>query len=166
MLYAVLEEVASKLNGLTSNGLKAASASVSFPTPGQAPPFSPQLFVWEQEDNESRQTMPRMKGGGVTSGGFKKAKHAVGIYVLLILSDAGATNCKLFFQHLDAIQATLRAVDLPVAITDPDTGVSSSLVLLGEEFKVVPAIPQTVKNQKIVAFKARITTEAVEIIQS
>lgn len=170
-LYDVLKQTATELNGLTVPGvseLGAAKADVAFPVGAQdADPMTPLLFVWEGAPlKERRKTMPRNQDGNVATAGDKRLTHQVAVFVILTMPDAGARNCQIYLELVEEVAKTLRLSQINVPLTNPDTGQQSTLLLIGEVIEAQISVPRQLKNQKIVQFRASVTTEAWENLKA
>jgi hypothetical protein len=167
VLYTVLKYVTATVNGVASPGLSSLSAAYfTPPTAGSGSVDQMLLFIWSDSLNEVRQTMPRQQNGIASTAGFKLLTHQVSIYSML-LADAGDLDmAQKFFQGMDAVMATLRAVELPVSLTDPDTGVLSYAQHLGESFKLQTDVVRSLKDQRYVRMLGKLTTEVKEQVQA
>ena len=155
-LSAVMGYVKSELNGLTSAHYQPATAWIQPPTPGDADPGSPQLFIWTERYHEKRRSMPRGMG-------LKDGDHAVQVYVLVIDDPSDANADTAFPNLLNSIMETLRTVALPVALTDADTGATSNIVLIGEDFDVQTDAIRSVGDERYVRYLAVITVKVLEM---
>lgn len=167
MLYTVLDFVRETVDGVASPGLDQLSvAYLNPPTSSEGAANTMLLFVWSDGVGEKRQTMPRQQNGIASSGGFKRVTHNVSIYAMLIGQSSNHDLSKAFFQGLDAIMASLRAVEIPVSLTDPDTGILTYITEVGEDFKLQTDVVRSLSDQRYVRMLAKLTTTAYEQVQS
>lgn len=133
-LYAVEAYVASILDGLVAANLPAAQAWVQ-PPPVTQPAEAPQIYVWGSNLNEERATYPR-------GAGQRRTLNNVDI-ILQWIADQDSSTAP-FPVLIDAVRSALRAVVLPVDLTDPYSGEQSSLTDFAERIKVDHPTPRTV----------------------
>jgi hypothetical protein len=152
-MYAVERYVSSILNGMASPTLPAAQAWV-LPPPVTQPVEAPQFYVWGGGLNEQRATLSRGTGQ-------KRIEHSVKVFVQWIGPNDDGDSFPLL---LDAARALLRAVPLPVQLTDPYTGESSSLQDFGESIRLEHPTPQALKDQRFLQHAATLTLACAEWI--
>lgn len=143
------------LNGLVCATLPPAEAWV-LPPPVTQPAEAPQIYIWGGSLDETRMTMPRPLAQ-------KRVRHRVSLWVQWV-SDSDIGNVAQFPVLLDAIRAYLRALQLPVPITDAITGESSNLLDLGERLLQQYGTPFALADQRYLLHTAAMTVPVTEIL--
>lgn len=156
-LNSVQQYVRALLDGQQSPQQAPAQAFISPPLPGDAD--VPQIYVWGGRLQEQRETMPR-------GGGYKKLHWQVSIWVYMpdVADDAEIDTA--FPCLIDAIMDTLRAVPLPVALSDPVTAQVSSILFVGEQLQVQYGTPRATADQRYIWQNALITADVDELLQA
>jgi hypothetical protein len=157
-LSAVMGYVKTELDGLASAHYKPASAWIQPPVPGDADPGYPQLFIWTERYKEKRLAA----GGNPRGAGLKRSDHAVQVYVLVIDDPSDAHADTAFPNLLNTVMQAFRAVPLPVTITDPDTGATSRISEIGEDFSVQTDAVRALGDERYVRYLAAITVDVFE----
>lgn len=99
----------------------------------------PAAYVWPADFDESRNppqggTIPRNTGPGTVSGN-KPIEHSIEVFIVYFMANDDPDADNLFPGIVDAAMANLRTSPDPIGgvpITDPWTGVTSSLFDVGE----------------------------------
>jgi hypothetical protein len=96
----------------------------------------PTAYVWPADFDESRNpqaggSIPRNTGPGTPSG-FKPVEHSIEIFILYFQAGDAPDADSLFPGIVDAVDAALRTSADPAQITDPYTGMQSTLYDVGE----------------------------------
>ncbi len=141
------------LDGLVSSNLPAAQAWV-LPPPVVQLAENPQIFIWGAELDESRATLPRLRGE-------KRIAHMLSIWVQWV-SDNDPAHVQDFPILLDSIRTALRTVPLPASITDPTTGEVTYLMDIGERILCSYGTPKTMADQRNLLFTASFKVHAAE----
>lgn len=159
-LNAVETYVKSVLNGLTTPGIPDAAEAWVMP-PAVVQTTTPQLFVWGGSLSEARLTLPRASTR-MPVGGQKRTAHKVTVWVFWSSSNDPA-EAELFPVLLDLVLARMRAIELPVDLTDAVTGAKSVLQVIGEEMTLKHVAPVAAAPQLMLYNTAEITLPAVEV---
>jgi hypothetical protein len=134
------------------------------------PPVSseatPIAFVWGSNAREARHTMPRAQPGQPATGGFKKIPYLLEVWIQHAESASGQNADSKFPSIVDAVTAVLRNTQMPVTITDPDTGQTSTILEIGEEIDVDYPPARAIQQQRIYDYRARLTLPIREEIQA
>jgi hypothetical protein len=127
----------------------------------------PTAYLWPVSGTEHRLTTPRAGGPGVIQPGWKRIDHKVPLFLVFVgLADDPAADTN-FPAVIDAVMAALRPSPDEVQLTDPVTGVISSVLLgIGEEMTYEYAVVHTLADQRMLRYDARLTITAVEYFQS
>ena len=128
--------------------------------PTVEPLEGPRAYVWSSRLGERRQTMPRLHG-------FKQLNHTIDIYVVWLASadDADVDLDSSWTLLIDAILGALRVVPIAVPMQDPQTGVKSQLLAIGEQMDVENTPVMTPESQRLLYYSARITAPVTEALQ-
>ena len=157
-LVAVEDAVQALLNNQTTPYLDPAQAWVRPPT------FvfltTPQIFIWAGDWTDERHTMPRLLGGQ------RRAIHQLTVWLQCATSSSGDVakgNAIAFPYLIEAALKTLRSVPIPIPLTDPATGATSTLQSIGETFRVKHPVPMAANPQSDIIWQnATITVTATE----
>lgn len=156
-LNSVQQYVQAQLVGLTVPQNATPDVYIEPPVPGDA--TVPQIYVWGGQLTETRDTMPR-------GGGRKLLKWNVSIFVFSP-DEADAPNIDTAFPVLlDTLAATLRAIVLPVAITDSVTAVASEILFIGEDLTIHYGQPRALADQRYIWQNAVIQAAVTELLQA
>jgi hypothetical protein len=157
------------LQGLTppgDTGIKAPVDALVTPLdPDVNPDGVARVYVWPARGPEKRRAMPRNTGPG-TPAGWKQLTHELEIFLVWMDSpdDPGADiNFPLL---IDFVMGVLRTSPNPSQYTDPDTGVTSNMVNLGEDMSYDYVPPRTLEPQALRRYDARIRCSLLELFQS
>jgi len=128
------------------------------PPPVVQPIENPQLYVWGGRLSEARATLPRGQGQ-------KRITHQVDIYVHWVSDNSNMDlPVGIFPVFLDGIRGVLRAVQLPVQLTDDVTGEISQLTDFGENMNLAYTTPVTLADQRLLFNSGQIKVSAHEWI--
>lgn len=135
-LASTTSYIKSLLDGLPMPGSIPAMAAYINPPDPNVEASVPAAYVWAPDFGESRSpqqggTIPRNTGPGTPSG-FKAEEHSVEVFIVYFQANNDPDADTLFFGILDAAMAVLRTSPDPAVITDPWTGMQSSLYDVGE----------------------------------
>lgn len=123
------------------------------------------VIVTCPQSRERRLTGARARQGAPTSGGLKQIEHTIRLDVYWIAADEQAGG-RWFDTLLDLLDQTYRAVTLPAALTDAETGGQSSISVLGEQIDTQREEPQLDESAEgVVAFTATKTLQVTEYVQ-
>lgn len=169
-IVSVQSFLLSLLDGLDMPyGKPAANAYITPPDP-RVQARVPAIYIWPSDGDENRSTelggtVPRNKGIGSPSG-TKGIKHQVDVYITWTSVNAGEQSDPIFPGMIDAVMAALRyAMPNPAQITDPNTGLTSTLYNVGEEMRYRPGI-EALDDQKWVRYDALVTVSVWEIMNA
>jgi len=118
-------------------GLPDARAFITPPDP-RVQTSIPGIYIWPSDGDENRSedlggTVPRNTGAGTPSG-TKGILHKLDIYLTWTSGGSGTQQDPLFPGMLDAIMFALRfSQPNPVYMTDPNTGLTSTIYNTGEQ---------------------------------
>jgi hypothetical protein len=161
--------IKSLLNGLPMpGGLPNMAAYINPPDPNDEANI-PTAYVWAPDFDESRNeeqggTIPRNSGPGTPSG-TKALEHMIEVFLVYFQANDDPQADSLFFGVVDASLAALRTSDDPAIITDPYTGMQSSLYDVGEVMRgrtVISAVGDQAWNR----LDALLTCTVHEIFQA
>jgi hypothetical protein len=160
--------VASILQGLTPPG----DTGLHAPIDAQITPLDPdvnpdgiaRIYVWPAQGPEKRIAMPRNTGMG-TPAGWKELAHALSLF-LIWMDNPNDENADVNFPLLiDWVMDILRTSANPVQWLDPESGIVSNFVNLGEVQKYDFVPPRTLEPQVMRRYDARITCTLLELFQ-
>lgn len=121
-------------------------------------------YVWPAEGTEKRLAMPRNSGMG-TPAGWKEMPHQLSVF-LIWMDNPNDKNADVNFPLLiDWVMDILRTSPNPAQWTDPETGLASNFVNLGEIQKYDFVPPRTLEPQAHRRYDARITCTLWELFQ-
>lgn len=128
---------------------------------------APTAYIWPTTGSERRLSSPRAGGPNVVEPGWKRIDHKVELYLAWVgAADDPAADTN-FPSVLDAIMASLRPSTDEVLITDPSTGVISSVLIgIGEEMDYEYVVVHTLADQAYLRYDARLTINVAEYFQS
>jgi hypothetical protein len=160
--------VSSILQGMTPPGRTGISGPVSAlitaDTPDVNPDGIPRCYVWPAKGPEKRIAMPRNTGPG-TPAGWKQTAHNLEIFLVWMdnADDAGAdVNFPLF---IDWVMDILRTSPNPAQWQDPESGIVSNFVNLGEEMTYDYVPPRTLEPDAERRYDARVSVTLWEDFQ-
>ncbi len=147
----------------------AANAYITPPDP-RVQARIPAIYIWPAPGEENRSpelggTVPRNKGPGTPSG-TKGIKHSIDVYLTWTAVNNAAQTDPIFPGMIDAVMAALRySQPNPASVTDPATGLSSTIYNVGEDMRYVPGI-EALDDERWLRYDALITVGVWEIIQA
>jgi hypothetical protein len=156
-----------QLNGLILPGSAGTlDAFITPPNPREDP--APGLYIWPSTAPETRQTSPRQNVQGVTPGkaGYKILDHSFDCWLLWFDSEDDPQQDVTFPGIVDTIMSVLREVTDPADIYDPNSGLASQLVDIGERMTYEIATPRAVADQRYLRYDALITIKVMELFQA
>ncbi len=140
--------VQSLLNNLQlPYGVPAAQAYITPPDP-RVQARVPAIYVWPSDGKEDRSaelggTVPRNTGPGTPSG-TKGILHQFDVYVTWFSSNSGKSADPVFPAIVDAVMLALRTSQPnPAYLTDPNTGITSTVYNVGEQMRYRVGIEAT-----------------------
>ena|ERR1700729_4188099 len=143
----------------------ALAAFITPPDPGNLE--VPTAYLWPVSGAETRLTTPRAGGPGVTSPGWKHIEHRVQLVLAFVGAGDDPDADTTFPAVIDAVMAVMRPSPDEVLITDPVTGVLSSLLLgIGEDMTYEFAVVRTLKDQRYLRYDARLVIQVNEYFQA
>lgn len=157
------------LDGLPLPGVAgesgALAAFITPPDPGNLE--TPTAYVWPVSGQETRLTTPRGSGPNVSRPGWKHIIHRMQLVLAFVGSADDDLADSTFPSVIDAVLAVLRASPDEVLITDPVTGILSSLLLgIGEDMAYDYAVVHTLADQRYLRYDARLTITVNEYFQA
>lgn len=153
-LNAVQQYVSSALDGMTTQGLPNVMSFVQPPVVTDL--TVPSIFVWGSTLHESRLTLPRFRGE-------KRVEHNLTLWLKYVGTNDVADS-QLFPVFLDNVRSLLRALPLPIAITDSVTGEASTIIDIGEKISQEYGTPVTMEDQRYLAYGAAMKVLVIEHI--
>ena len=130
----------------------------------------PAIYIWPADFDENRSsqlggTVPRNKGIGTPSG-TKGILHQMDVYITWMGINNATQTDPIFPGMIDAVTAALRYCQPnPVQITDPNTGLTSTIYNVGEEMRGRPGI-EALDDERWLRYDALITVSVWEIINA
>lgn len=168
-ILAAQSYLASLLTGLTPPGKTGAggpvTALITPLVPDVNPNLIPRIYVWPATGPESRIAMPRNKGMG-TPAGWKQIRHELQVFLLwmdTVIDTAADSNFPLL---IDWVMQVLRTSPNPGTWTDPDLGLTSNFVNVGEQMKYDYVPPHQLEADRFRRYDARITVTLEELFQA
>ena len=130
----------------------------------------PAIYIWPSEGTENRSaelggTIPRNTGPG-TSSGTKGLHHQFDVYVTWFSSNSGKQADPVFPAIVDTIMMALRySQPNPAYLTDPNTGLTSTVYNTGEHQQYKIGIEATA-DERWLRYDALLTVAVWEIINA
>jgi len=115
----------------------------------------PIVHIWGGVSDEKRRTMTRPVGN-------KSISYEIDLWIYFAEELDDSLSDSLFPVILDTIALKLRTMTMPLTITDPNTGVSSNIVSIGEDMKTDYAPARTNTNQSFMIYMARMVLDIDE----
>lgn len=151
-------------------GMPAANAYITPPDP-YVNARTPAIYIWPSEGEENRSaelggTVPRNTGPG-TASGTKGMLHQFDIYITWTGAvNRGAQGDPLFPGVIDAVMAALRySTPNPAYLTDPNTGLTSTVYNIGENMRYRPGL-ESLDDERFLRYDALITVSIWEILSA
>ena len=127
----------------------------------------PTAYIWPVSGEERRLTTPRGSGPNVNQPGWKHITHRVQLYLAFVGAGDDPAADTTFPAVIDAVMAALRPSADEVVVTDPVTGILSSLLLgIGEDMSYEYAVVKTLADQRYFRYDARLTVTVNEYFQA
>ncbi len=123
----------------------------------------PLVFVWGAVGEESRYTPPRQTVPNVSQYGLRKLQYKLRIWVITASDNSDEVGPRAFPALLWQVMDALRTDPMPVEITDPDTGATSFLELIGEQFEWDYDVDRTLSDQRLMRSLGLITCPILEM---
>lgn len=133
-------------------GIPSAQAYITPPDPRVSAKV-PAIYIWPTDGDENRSpelggTIPRNTGVG-TSSGTKGMLHKMDIYMTWFSAGSGTQQDPKFPAMVDAVMFALRySQPNPAEITDPNTGLVSTVYNTGEEMSYRTGIASTADERE------------------
>jgi hypothetical protein len=157
-LNSVQLYVASLLDGLAIPGNPTPlTAHITPPTVEDLD--GPRAYVWGARLNGLRQTAPRGPG-------FKRLNWVVDVYLSYETVPDDPTVDQNFPLIVDAVMNATWQTVMPTFITDPQTGVKSQILQIGEEFELEYPPERTPATLRMLYFTARLGLDVYEAVQA
>lgn len=160
----------SLLNGLElPYGVPSAQAYITPPDP-RVQAKIPAIYIWPSDGQENRSgelggTIPRNTGPG-TASGTKGLLHQFDIYVTWFSSNSGRQQDPVFPAIVDTIMLALRTCQPnPAPLTDPNTGITSTVYNIGEQQKYRIGVESTA-DERWLRYDALIELPIWEIVNA
>lgn len=150
-------------------GQPAANAYVTPPDP-RVQARVPAIYIWPSDFDENRSselggTVPRNKGIG-TASGTKGILHQVDVYLTWMAVNNAQQTDPIFPGMIDAVTAALRySMPNPVQITDPNTGLTSTVYNVGENMRGRPGV-EALDDERWLRYDALVTVSVWEILNA
>lgn len=132
---------------------------------------NPQTYVWGGTGNVVRATIPRATPGtdpGTSPGGstgWKVCTYELSIWAYGLHVNGDPQADRKFPGLMWIIEKLLMMAEMPVELTDPDTGDQSRLMNLGESFRWAYDVDRTLADQRSMRNAAQIICSAEEMFQ-
>jgi hypothetical protein len=127
----------------------------------------PSSYLWPGSGSETRLTSPRAGGPQVDDPGWKKLSHRLELWIAWVSAAGDPANDTSFPAVIDAVMAALRPSPDPVPLTDPVSGVISSVLIgVGEDMSYDVAVVHALEDQRYLRYDARLTLPILELFQS
>ncbi len=150
-------------------GVPAAQAFITPPDP-RVQARIPAIYIWPSDGTENRSaelggTVPRNKGPG-TASGTKGLLHQFDVYVTWFAVNSGKQKDPVFPGIVDCVMMALRYTQPnPAELTDPATGLTSTVYNVGEQMKYRTGIESTA-DERFLRYDALIQVSCWEIINA
>lgn len=166
-LNSVQQYIKDTIDGTTSPYLPICTARVAPPSVDDI--GAPKAYVWGSVFHEKRWTNKAgLYDGEINyiagSGGNKRVDYEVYIYLCVAMPPDDQHADEAFPILIENVMKVLRAVPKVTNIVDPTTAQKSTLMNLGEEFRVEYIPPHTLIDQRYIRMDARITATLFEMI--
>lgn len=122
-------------------------------------------YVWPAHGPEKRIAFPRNSGPG-TPAAWKQLSHELQVFLVWMDSPDDQSADVNFPLLIDYVMFLLRTSPNPADWTDPETGVVSNMVNLGEEMSYDFVPPRSLEQQMYRRYDARISITLLELFQS
>ena len=133
--------------------------------PDVNPAGAARIYVWPAKGPEKRRAMPRNTGPH-TPAGWKDLKHELEIFLVWMDTPDDPQADVNFPLLIDYVMMLLRTSPNPAQVTDPETGLVSNMVNLGEVMTYEYVPPRTLAEQAFRRYDARIQCSLLELFQS
>jgi hypothetical protein len=151
-------------------GQNAANAFITPPDPYiQARTLA--IYIWPSDGDENRSaelggTVPRNSGIGTPSG-TKGVKHMFDIYMTWTGAlNKGKSTDPVFPGMIDAVMAALRySQPNPAYITDPNSGLTSTIYNVGENMRYRPGI-ESLDDERFLRYDCLVNCDVWEIMNA
>ena len=160
----------SLLNGLEMPyNVPAAEAFITPPDP-RVKAKVPAIYIWPSDGQENRSpelggTVPRNKGPG-TASGTKGLLHQMDVYITWFSANQGRQADPVFSAIVDTVMMALRySQPNPAELTDPATGLTSTVYNVGEQIKYRVGIEATA-DERFLRYDALLQVTVWEIINA
>jgi hypothetical protein len=168
-LNSVSSYILDLLDGLPLPGPAGASGNlacyVTPPDPGTLE--APSAYLWPSTGSETRLTSPRAGAPNVAEPGWKKIAHRLELWLTWLGAGDDPSADTNFPAVVDAVMAALRPSPDPVVVTDPVTGVITSITIdVGEHMTYDVAVVHSLEDQRYLRYDARLTLPVTEIFQA
>lgn len=157
-------------------GQPAAQAAITPPDP-RVQARVPAIYIWPSDGDENRSTdlggtVPRNSGYG-TASGTKGIKHEIDVYLTWFSSNGRQSmeggpvqQDPVFPGMVDAVMAALRySQPNPAYITDPNTGLTSTVYNVGEDMRYRTGIEAT-QDERWLRYDCLVTCAVWEIMNA
>lgn len=128
------------------------------------------IYIWPADFSENRSaelggTVPRNSGPGTPSG-TKGIMHQMDVYLTWTAVNNAKQTDPVFPGMIDAVTAALRySQPNPVQVTDPNTGLTSTIYNVGEEMRGHPGI-EALDDERWLRYDALVTVSVWEILNA
>ena len=130
----------------------------------------PAIYIWPSDGMENRSpelggTVPRNKGPN-TASGTKGLQHQMDVYCTWFSANSGRQADPVFPAIVDTIMMALRySQPNPAELTDPSTGLTSSVYNVGEQIKYRIGIEATA-DERWLRYDALLQVTVWEVINA
>ena len=169
-VVVVQQFLLSLLNGLEMPyNVAAAEAFITPPDP-RVKAKVPAIYIWPSDGQENRSselggTIPRNTGPG-TASGTKGLLHQMDVYITWFSANQGRQADPVFPAIVDTVMMALRySQPNPAELTDPATGLTSSVYNVGEQQKYRIGIEATA-DERWLRYDALLQVTCWEIINA
>jgi len=122
-------------------------AYITPPNPGKL--TGPAAYVWVTQGNNKRQTAHR-------GAGFRSTIWTVSVWLMSPDNSTNPNADSAFASLIDAVVEAWVTTPMPISIEDPQTGRTSQLVAIGEQFTVQQSPAHTLADQRLFLYEALI----------
>lgn len=150
-------------------GQSSANAYITPPDP-RVQARVPAIYIWPADFNENRSTelggtVPRNTGIN-TASGTKGILHQMDVYLTWTGINNATQTDPVFPGMIDAVTAVLRySQPNPAHVTDPASGITSTIYNVGEEMRGRPGI-EALDDERWLRYDALVTVSVWEILNA
>lgn len=132
----------------------------------------PRAYIWGGRQRGHRQSMPRMKNGDPSTGGFKQLDYTMDIYLSYLTAPDDAQVSQEFPLLIDTVLQTLWSTTMPVFVDSQGQVTSteqfpqaSQILQIGEEWELEYPPERAPATLRMLYYSCRIGMDIQEAVQ-